>query len=83
MRIVDVFLAFPPIVFALLLVSAFGPHCGCRARGRVHTRARGRARHAGRAHQVVERDFVKAAEAVGEPRRRILFGELLPNLTRR
>jgi peptide/nickel transport system permease protein len=30
---------------------------------------------------VVERDFVKAAEAVGEPRRRIIFGELLPNVT--
>jgi peptide/nickel transport system permease protein len=30
---------------------------------------------------VVERDFVQAAEAVGEPRRRIIFGELLPNVT--
>ncbi len=35
----------------------------------------------GAALQVVERDFVKAAEAVGEPRRRIIFGELLPNVT--
>ncbi|MGH2930811.1 MAG: ABC transporter permease, partial [Solirubrobacteraceae bacterium] len=34
----------------------------------------------GAAQQVVERDFIKAAEAVGEPRRRILFGELLPNV---
>ena len=31
--------------------------------------------------QIVEKDFVKSAEAVGEPRRRILFGELLPNVT--
>ena len=30
---------------------------------------------------MVERDFVKAAEAVGETRRRIIFGELLPNVT--
>ena len=35
----------------------------------------------GAALQVVERDFVKAAEAVGEKRRRIMFGELLPNVT--
>ncbi|MHB1571981.1 MAG: ABC transporter permease, partial [Solirubrobacteraceae bacterium] len=32
------------------------------------------------AQQVVERDFIKAAEAVGEPRRRVIFGELLPNV---
>jgi peptide/nickel transport system permease protein len=35
----------------------------------------------GAGQQVVERDFVKAAEAVGEPRRRIIFGEVLPNVT--
>jgi peptide/nickel transport system permease protein len=34
----------------------------------------------GSAQQVVERDFIKAAEAVGEPRRRVIFGELLPNV---
>ena len=35
----------------------------------------------GAALEVVERDFVKAAEAVGEKRSRIIFGELLPNVT--
>ena len=35
----------------------------------------------GAAQDVVERDFVKAAEAVGEKRSRIVFGELLPNVT--
>jgi peptide/nickel transport system permease protein len=35
----------------------------------------------GAAQEVVERDFVKAAEAVGEKRSRIVLGELLPNVT--
>src|SRR3712207_5669422 len=35
----------------------------------------------GAAQEVVERDFVKAAEAVGEKRSRIVFGEVLPNVT--
>jgi len=82
MRICDVFLAFPPIVFALLLISAFGPNLlllvltvGISHAPRVARVMRGAAL------QVVERDFVKAAEAVGESRWRILFGELLPNVT--
>jgi peptide/nickel transport system permease protein len=82
MRTADVFLAFPQIVFALLLVSALGPKLwlivvtvGITHAPRVARVMRGAAL------QVVERDFVKAAEAVGEKRSRILFGELLPNLT--
>jgi peptide/nickel transport system permease protein len=82
MRIADVFMAFPQIVLALLLVSAFGPKVwlivlvvGISHAPRVARVIRGAAQ------QVVERDFVKAAEAVGEPRRRIIFGELLPNVT--
>jgi peptide/nickel transport system permease protein len=82
MRIADVFLAFPQIVFALLLVSAFGPKLwllvltvGIGHAPRVARVMRGAAL------QVVERDFVKAAEAVGESRWRILFSELLPNVT--
>jgi peptide/nickel transport system permease protein len=82
MRIADVFMAFPQIVLALLLVAAFGPKLwlivltvGISHAPRVARVMRG----AGQ--QVVERDFVKAAEAVGEPRRRIIFGELLPNVT--
>jgi peptide/nickel transport system permease protein len=31
--------------------------------------------------EVVERDFVRAAEAIGERRRRILLGDVLPNIT--
>jgi peptide/nickel transport system permease protein len=35
----------------------------------------------GAAVEVVERDFVRAADAIGVPRWRILFGEVLPNVT--
>jgi peptide/nickel transport system permease protein len=31
--------------------------------------------------EIVERDFVQAAEAIGAPRARILMGEILPNIT--
>jgi peptide/nickel transport system permease protein len=82
MRIADVFMAFPQIVLTLLLVTAFGPKVwlivltvGISHAPRVARVIRGAAQ------QVVERDFIKAAEAVGEPRRRIIFGELLPNVT--
>jgi peptide/nickel transport system permease protein len=81
MRIADVFMAFPQIVLALLLVTAFGPKVyliilciGISHAPRVARVIRGAAQ------QVVERDFIKAAEAVGEPRRRVIFGELLPNV---
>ena len=81
MRIADVFMAFPQIVLALLLVTAFGPKIyliiltvGISHAPRVARVIRGAAQ------QVVERDFIKAAEAVGEPRRRVIFGELLPNV---
>lgn len=82
MRIADVFLAFPQIVLALLVVSSLGPKLwlivvtvGISHAPRVARVMRGAAQ------QVVERDFVKAAEAVGEKRRRILFSELLPNVS--
>jgi peptide/nickel transport system permease protein len=82
MRTADVFLAFPQIVFALLVVSAVGPKIwliivtvGISHAPRVARVMRGAAL------QVVERDFVKAAEAVGEKRSRILFTELLPNVS--
>jgi peptide/nickel transport system permease protein len=59
MRTSDVFLAFPPIVFALLLVSALGPKLwllvltvGISHAPRVARMMRGAAL------QVVDRDFV-------------------------
>jgi peptide/nickel transport system permease protein len=82
MRASDVFLAFPQIVFALLLVSAVGPKLWLLviAVGLTHAPRVARTIR-GAALQVVERDFVKAAEAVGERRWRILFSEIMPNVT--
>jgi peptide/nickel transport system permease protein len=82
MRIADVFLAFPQIVFALLVVSAVGPKVWLIIVTVAISHAPRVARvMRGAAQQVVERDFVKAAEAVGEKRSRILFAELLPNVS--
>jgi peptide/nickel transport system permease protein len=82
MRGSDVVLAFPQIILALLAVSAFGPKLWLIvlvvAVGHIPRVARVMR---GAAQEVVERDFVKAAEAVGEKRSRIVFGELLPNVT--
>ena len=82
MRASDVILAFPQIILALLAVSALGAKLwlivlivGLTHAPRVARVIRGAAQ------QVVERDFVMAAEAVGEKRTRIIFGELLPNVT--
>jgi peptide/nickel transport system permease protein len=82
MRGSDVVLAFPQIILALLAVSAIGPKLWLIvlvvAIGHMPRVARV---IRGAAQEVVERDFVKAAEAVGERRSRIVFGELLPNVT--
>jgi peptide/nickel transport system permease protein len=82
MRGNDVILAFPQIVLVLLAVTALGPKLwlivvtvGITHAPRVARVMRGAAQ------EVVERDFIKAAEAVGEKRSRIVFGELLPNVT--
>ena len=82
MRISDVFLAFPQILFALLLIAALGPHIWLLVVAVSISHAPRVARvMRGAGLQVVERDFVKAAEAVGEKRRRIVLGELLPNVS--
>ncbi len=82
MRGSDVVLAFPQIILALLAVSVIGPKLWLIvlviAIG--HTPRVARVMR-GAALEVVERDFVKAAEVVGEKRSRIVFGELLPNVT--
>jgi peptide/nickel transport system permease protein len=82
MRGSDVVLAFPQIILALLAVSAIGPKLWLIVLVVAVTHAPRVARVIrGAAQEVVERDFVKAAEAVGERRSRIVFGELLPNVT--
>ena len=82
MRGNDVLLAFPQIVFVLLAVSAVGPKLWLIVLtvGLTHAPRVARVMR-GAGLEVVERDFVKAAEAVGETRGRIVVGELLPNVT--
>jgi len=82
MRLLDVLLAFPTIVFVLLLVSIEGPKLwlivlavGVGHAPRVARVARGATL------EVAENDYVKAVEALGVSRWRILFGEILPNIT--
>ncbi|HEX2647057.1 MAG TPA: ABC transporter permease, partial [Candidatus Dormibacteraeota bacterium] len=81
MRGMDVILAFPSIMLALVAISTLGPSnwlmivaVGLTNIPRVARVTRGAAQ------PIVERDFVAAAESIGLPRIRILFGEVLPNI---
>lgn len=81
MRGMDVILAFPQIMLALVAIATLGPKpwlivlaVGLTTMPRVARVSRGAAQ------PVVERDFVAAAEALGVPRYRILFSEILPNV---
>jgi peptide/nickel transport system permease protein len=82
MRLMDVILAFPSIVLALVAVATVGPKLwlivlvvGFTTMPRVARVTRGASL------EIVERDYVHAAEAMGEPRVKILAGEILPNVT--
>lgn len=82
MRTGDVALAFPQVVLALLFLSILGPQLwllvlmvGLGHLPRVARVVRGAAL------AVVERDFVKSAEAVGVPRWKIMLGEIAPNIS--
>lgn len=80
MRAVDVVMAIPVVLFALVLVAAFGSalHTLIVIIGLLLTPASARlARSAVLAE--IRSDYYRAAVAVGVPRTRILFGELLPN----
>jgi peptide/nickel transport system permease protein len=82
MRGVDVLLAFPPIVLALLAVSAVGPKLWLLVLVVMVTNVPYTARVLRAAGQeVFERDFIKAAEAAGESPARIIATEALPNVT--
>ena len=82
MRAMDVVLAFPQIVFALLLISTVGPQLWLLVLtvGASHAPRVARVTRAA-ATEVIVRDFVLSAEALGESRRRILFSEVLPNIS--
>jgi peptide/nickel transport system permease protein len=82
MRGNDVLLSFPQIILVLLAVSVIGPKPWLIVLTVGMTHAPRVARvPPPPGQEVVERDFVKAAEVVGEKRWRIVFSELLPNVT--
>jgi peptide/nickel transport system permease protein len=81
MRINDVFLAFPMIVFALLVIATAGPKPWLL----IVTVAAGTAPRVARvarsaALEVVDLEFIQASEMFGERRRAILMRDLLPNI---
>jgi peptide/nickel transport system permease protein len=81
MRTVDVILAFPQLVFALLLVSIIGPKLWLIvvAVGFSHAPAVARVLRSATL-DVSERDFVKSIELEGVTPARIMVREILPNL---
>jgi peptide/nickel transport system permease protein len=81
MRLMDVIMAFPQIMLALVAVSLVGAKNWVIILAIALTTAPRVARVArGAALPVVERDFIGATEAMGLSRVRILTGELLPNI---
>jgi peptide/nickel transport system permease protein len=81
MRLMDVIMAFPQIMLALVAVSLVGAKNWVIIAAIALTTAPRVARVArGAALPVVERDFIGATEAMGVSRVRILFGEILPNI---
>lgn len=81
MRGMDVLLSLPQIVFALVLAATVGPELWLLVLAVALTTMPRAARVTrGAAVEVVERDFVRAAEAIGVPQRRILMSEVLPNI---
>ena len=81
MRAVDVILAFPQLVFALLLVSILGPRLWLIviAVGLSHAPQVARVTRSATL-DVTERDFVKAAELQGMRSAKVMIREILPNL---
>ena len=81
MRGMDVILAFPQVVLVLLFVSMLGAHLWLIVLLVALSWVPQVARVArGVTADVVHREYVEAAEAIGLPRRRILFREILPNV---
>jgi peptide/nickel transport system permease protein len=81
MRTVDVILAFPQLVFALLLLSLLGPKLWLItiAVGFSHAPQVARVLRSATL-DISERDFVKAAELQGMRSAKVMTKEILPNL---
>jgi peptide/nickel transport system permease protein len=81
MRGLDVLLAFPQIVFVLLIISVLGPQVWLLVLGVGVTLAPPIARVVyGVTVEIKERDFVMAAESLGVSHLKIAFTEILPNI---
>jgi peptide/nickel transport system permease protein len=82
MRVNDVALAFPQILLALLVLTAVDQPAWWMIVLLVGVSHAPRAARVARgvAMGVVSRDFVHAAEALGETRRRVIMAEVLPNM---
>lgn len=82
MRSIDIVLALPSLLLVLVAITTVGPKTWIIIAGVALTTTPRIARVTrGAAIQVVERDFVAAAEALGEPKWRMLVHELLPNVS--
>lgn len=82
MRTVNVILAFPQVVFALLLLSLLGPKLWLivLAVGFSHAPQVARVLRSATL-DISERDYVKAAELQGMRSARVMLKEILPNLS--
>ena len=82
MRGVDVLLAFPPILFLLVMASGAGPSAASLIIAITVIFVPGVARVIRSATQTtIHSGYVEAAVARGESTRRIVFREILPNIT--
>lgn len=82
MRLLDVLMAFPMIVFVLLIVSGVGtrPYLIALAVAVAHAPRVARVAR-GATLEIVGRDFILASEALGVPKWKIMVTELFPNIT--
>jgi peptide/nickel transport system permease protein len=82
MRLLDVALAFPQTIFALLFLSILGSELWLVALivAAIHVPQVARVARAGTL-RIAGEDFVRHAEAIGMNPLRILLGEILPNLS--
>lgn len=80
MRITDVFLSFPPLLLAIAIAAFLGPNLENAILAIIvswwpwYTRI-----IRGQAVSIRERQFVRAARAIGTPLPRIIFRHILPN----
>ena len=80
MRITDIFLSFPPMLLAILLVSMLGPSLNnailaiALAWWPWYTRI-----VRGQAISLKERKFIQAAETIGTPKWKIVAKHIIPN----